>query len=87
MFYVYLIQSKKDKSLYTGFAADLEDRFKKHNQRLVQSTKNKTPWELIYYEAYMSKKDALQREKQLKRHAQASTALKGRTKFSLIFSG
>lgn len=87
MFYVYVIQSKIDKSIYIGFAIDLKKRLRKHNQGLVQSTKNKIPWEVIYYEAYKSKKDAMQREKQLKRHAQAMTALKGRLKFSLIFSG
>lgn len=87
MYYIYLIQSKIDKSLYIGFAVNLEERLKKHNQGLVQSTKNKIPWEPIYHEAYKDKKDALQREKQLKRHAQAMTALKGRLKLSLIFSG
>jgi len=84
MFYLYLLKSKKDNSLYLGFAPDLKARLLKHNQGLVQSTKNLRPWELIYYEAYKSKRDALIREKRLKQFKKGYASLKGRIKNSLI---
>ncbi len=84
MFYMYVLKSKKDKSLYIGFAPDLKARFLKHNQGLVRSTKNLRPLELIYYEAYRSKKDAIIREEQLKRFAKGYSMLKSRIYNSLM---
>ncbi len=65
-FYNYIIESKKDKSLYKGCANDLKERLRQHNNGLVKSTKNKKPWKLIYYEACLDKNDAISREKLLK---------------------
>lgn len=84
MFYVYILKSKKDNSIYIGFAPDLKVRFLKHNQGLVQSTKNLRPLEIIYYEAYKSKKDALMREQRLKQFKKGYTSLKGRIINSLM---
>lgn len=84
MFYVYLLKSKKDDSLYIGFAPDLKARTIKHNQGLVQSTKNLRPVELIYYEAYKHKQDALIREKRLKQFAKGYSMLKSRLRNSLM---
>ena len=67
MFYfVYVLFSHKDKGLYTGFTDNLKRRIKEHNQKLVESTKNRTPFELIYFEGYKDKRAALEREKYLK---------------------
>ncbi len=66
MYYVYILQSEKDKSLYIGFSPDLRKRLVKHNKNQVTSTKNKTPFKLIYYEAYLERKDATGRERFLK---------------------
>ena len=87
MFYVYVLKSGKDSSFYIGFADDLKARFIKHNQGLVRSTKNLRPLSLIYYEAYISKKDALIREKRLKHFAKGFASLRGRLKYSLIIKG
>jgi len=38
----------------------------KHNKRQVTSTKDKTPFKLIYYEAYLEREDATGRERFLK---------------------
>ncbi|MBI2635638.1 MAG: GIY-YIG nuclease family protein [Parcubacteria group bacterium] len=84
MFYVYILKSKKDDSIYIGFAPDLKARFIKHNQGLVQSTKNLRPLELAYYEAYKSKKDTLMREKRLKQFKKGYASLKGRIINSLM---
>lgn len=87
MFYVYILKSEYNGSLYTGFTIDLRERFQKHNKGLVQSTKRYLPWELIYYEAYKSKKDALMREKQLKRFAKGFASLRNRIRDSLMLQG
>lgn len=65
-YYVYLIRSLKDSSWYIGFTENLKTRIKEHNADGNISTKNKTPYELIYFEGYLSKLDALGREKFLK---------------------
>lgn len=62
MFYVYLLESKKDSSWYIGYSGDLKKRFESHNNGKNSSTKNKKPWKLIYYEAYIEKDDAKGRE-------------------------
>jgi len=66
MYYVYTIQSKKNKIVYVGYTNDLRKRLKEHNLGKVFSTKPYRPFDLIYYEAYLNKKDALGREKFLK---------------------
>ncbi len=83
MFYVYLLKSKKDGSLYVGYTSDLKRRFDEHNQKKNRSTKHKAPFQLIYYEAYGSRADAKERESQLKRHSGAMTHLKKRNKNGL----
>ena len=66
MFYTYILQSKKDKKFYTGFTKNLKLRFEQHAKGLVQSTKIRRPFSLIYYEACLSQQDATHREKYLK---------------------
>lgn len=62
MYYVYILQSVVDKSLYIGYSPDLKLRLVKHNKGQVPSTKGKKPYILIYYEAYLNRKDATGRE-------------------------
>ena len=66
MYYVYLLQSKKDDMLYTGYTNDLRRRLKEHNDKENFSTKSRAPFQVIYYEAYLEKEDAQSREKFLK---------------------
>ena len=66
MYYVYVLRSQKDGNLYTGFTSDLKKRFQKHNDGSVISTKNRKPFDLVYYEASLNKTDALHREIYLK---------------------
>ena len=66
MYYVYLLISEKDGNFYTGSTADLTRRFEEHNSGLVNSTKNRLPLKLIYYEACLNEIDARNRERYLK---------------------
>lgn len=77
-FYVYLLKSINYDHFYIGFTNDLKTRVEKHNRGEVYWTKRMKPWKLIYFEGYLSKEDALKREKQLKRFAKGFAQLKRR---------
>ena len=66
MYYTYILRSEKDKKFYTGFTKNLKSRFDLHCRGLVDSTKDRRPLKLIYYEACLSQDDATRREKYLK---------------------
>jgi len=68
MHYTYVLRSEKDGDFYVGFTKDLKQRFELHNKGRVDSTKNRRPLELIYYEACTDIEDATKREKYLKTH-------------------
>ena len=66
MYYLYILQSEKDGNLYSGYTKDLKQRFDQHTLGYVESTKDRRPLKLIYYEACIMKEDALKREKYFK---------------------
>jgi putative endonuclease len=66
MFYVYVLISGSDGGFYTGLTGDLKRRVGEHSEGLVETTRNRRPMELVYYEACNSRKDAYRREKYLK---------------------
>ena len=80
MYYVYLLATNKGKT-YIGCTSDLRRRYKEHSNKEVYSTKN-DEYRLVYYEAYVSKKDALRREKRLK-DGRANNELKKRVHESI----
>ena len=66
MYYTYVIQSKKDKLLYTGYTDNLEARIKRHNEGKEKYTKNKKPWNIVFYCAFRTRNEATDFEKYLK---------------------
>lgn len=66
MYYVYIIFSVKLNRKYIGFSSDLKNRIKDHNKGKCISTSKGKPWKLIYYEAFISEKDARKEELFLK---------------------
>ena len=66
MYYSCVLQSEKDNEFYVGFTKDLKLRFEQHTKGIVDSTKNRRPLKLIYYEACLNQEDATKREKYLK---------------------
>lgn len=83
MHYVYLLKSKKTSQYYIGCTGDLKKRVNEHNANKSFYTKNKGPWEVRYYEAFYSKNDAFQREKQLKKNKSGLRELKKRLEESI----
>jgi len=67
-YYTYVLQSEKDLNYYVGYSEDVKLRFEQHRKGQVESTKDRRPLNLIYFEACLSQKDALHREKYLKTH-------------------
>ena len=84
MYYVYVIKSKKDNDLYAGVTNDIARRLNDHNNGLVSSTSKRTPFRLVYYEAYASEIDARKRESNLKLRSRAFAQLKKRIGNSLL---
>ena len=81
-YYVYILLSLKDSNFYSGFTKDVFKRFDEHQKGKNVSTKNRRPFELIYFEAHRSKDDALRREKYFK-SSKGKTTLKQILKESL----
>ncbi len=57
--YVYILHSLKDGLFYVGYSDNLKQRVNDHNMGKNISTKNRRPLELIFYEAFPNKFDAL----------------------------
>ena len=70
MNYIYILKCN-DGSLYTGWTNNLEKRIKAHAEgKGAKYTKARLPIELVYFEEYQDKREAMKREyaiKQLKR--------------------
>lgn len=81
--YVYVLKSKKDGQLYVGSTSDIERRLHEHNSGQVFSTRPRTPFELVYFEAYKSEHDARMRESRLKLRSRAFAQLRKRIGGSL----
>ena len=80
MFYAYILQSQKDNSFYIGYTQDLTKRLEKHNSAKRGYTATKKPWEIVYWEAFPSKTEAIKRERFLK-------AQKSRTFYLSLIDG
>jgi putative endonuclease len=64
--YVYILKSLKDNRYYIGETADVKARLDYHNSGMQRSTRNRIPFVLVYSEELNDRKEALQREKQIK---------------------
>src|SRR6056297_730190 len=65
-YYVYILQSLKDKKFYIGSTSDIDKRLSYHNKGKNRSTKYRAPFILVYLEEYTSKSEAMKREYYLK---------------------
>ncbi len=65
MYYVYLLLNAENKK-YIGYTQDLRRRIAEHLHKKTYATKRMGKLSLIYYEAYIDKEAAIEREKKLK---------------------
>lgn len=71
MFEVYVVRSESTGKIYIGYTANEEVRLKRHNKLLPIKSKsytfkNKGPWKIVYLEKFLTMKEAIKREKELK---------------------
>ena len=58
----------RDGSLYTGYTNDLDNRIETHNSgRGAKYTRSRLPVELVYFEEFSTKEEAMSREWHIKR--------------------
>jgi len=65
-YFDYILRSVKTSSYYIGHTNNITDRFDRHNEGRVLSTKSDRPWELVVYYRYKSRAEAMKLEKRLK---------------------
>ena len=66
MNYTYILRCQDD-TLYTVWTTDLEKRVETHNLgKGAKYTRTRLPVELVYYEAFASKEEAMSREWHIK---------------------
>ncbi len=65
MFYVYVLKDLTGR-LYVGYTHDLRERLKQHKSGKTWTTKRMKEIELVFYEAFKSKEDAIRRERYFK---------------------
>lgn len=69
--YTYMVRCA-DGSLYCGWTNHLENRICAHNEgRGAKYTKSRRPVELVYYETFSTKQDAMRREWEIKHMTRA----------------
>lgn len=79
MNYTYILKCSDD-TYYTGWTNDLHRRVQNHNAgKGAKYTKTRLPVELVYYEEFATKQEAMKREYAIKQ-------LKKRKKEELIFN-
>lgn len=67
MNYTYIVKCS-DGTFYTGWTNNLEKRIRDHNAgKGAKYTKSRRPVELVYYETFSQKEDAMRREYVIKK--------------------
>ncbi|MBS4044199.1 MAG: GIY-YIG nuclease family protein [Chitinophagaceae bacterium] len=66
-FFIYILQSKKDGSYYVGQTNNLTVRINQHNAGLSKYTSSKRPLDLVYYEIFETRSEAIKREIEIKK--------------------
>ena len=66
-FRVYILWSAVLQKWYTGYSGNVTQRLKYHNLGISTFTKRGTPWHLKWTSSGMSKKEAIQLERKIKK--------------------
>ena len=71
-YYIYILASSRNGTLYIGVTSDLPKRVYEHKQDLIDGfTKKYNVHALVYYEAHENIEEAITREKQIKKWERA----------------
>ena len=69
MFYAYVLKSLTSNYIYKGHCEDLKIRLSQHNSGMTKSIKPYLPFEIVYFEEFTSRQEAIKREKYFKSSA------------------
>ena len=67
MYWFYILYSSSLDKYYLGSTENLEGRLRRHLSHHGGFTGKADDWQLVYYESFPSKQQALARERQIKR--------------------
>jgi len=68
IFFVYILECA-DKTFYTGYTKDLQTRIEQHNSSCngAKYTSCRRPCNLVYSESFVTRSEAMKREKEIKK--------------------
>jgi len=69
MFYAYVLKSVKHDYFYKGHCQNLQIRLTEHNAGMTSSIKPYIPFEIVYFEEFSTREEAVKREKYFKTSA------------------
>ena len=69
MFYAYVLKSLNFDFYYKGHCQNIKERLKQHNSGTTSSIKKYVPFEVVYFEEFENREDAVKREKYFKSSA------------------
>ena len=81
-FFVYLLANKKHKRIttYVGYTNNLKKRLKLHNEGKGAKFTRGRKWKVIYYEKFITKKEAISREYYIKKNRKIRDQIKDKFK-------
>ena len=65
-FFVYVLRNPGG-TIYIGFTTNLDKRVRQHQEDQAGWTRGRGPWEIVHYETFTDRSDAIRRERNLKR--------------------
>ncbi len=65
-FFAYVIKSIDHDFFYKGHCENIEERLKQHNSGTTKSIKKYIPFQLVYFEIFPTRDEAIEREKYFK---------------------
>lgn len=86
MYYFYVLRFKRNGKLYKGFTNDLKRRISEHRSSRSGFTSRNGSFDLVFYEAYISKADAQEAERYFKT-GYGREVLRGKLKNTLNIGG
>ena len=77
-FFVYLLANKKNKRIttYVGYTNNLKKRLKLNNEGKGAKFTRGRKWKVIYYEKFITKKEAISREYYIKKNRKFRNLIK-----------
>ncbi len=66
MYFIYVLMSGQNGKRYVGSTKELAARLREHNRGRVRATKGGRPWKVVYFETFLTRGEARQREHSLK---------------------